>query len=127
MDDKFSVIVDSWTEDNNPLLDSYEITVKDVEKIDDSLNGLRFVITGEIPGSERSDFEKMIVSHGGKCTLKISPATDFLIVGLFTAFPDGYESAKVQYAHKVISEGGKLKIINYTEFYSMFNLSSPEV
>lgn len=99
----------------------------DVEKIDDSLNGLRFVITGEIPGTERSDFEKMIVSHGGKCTLKISPATDFLIVGLFTAFPDGYESAKVQYAHKVISEGGKLKIINYSEFYSMFNLSSPEV
>ena len=36
LDDKFSVIVDSWTEETIPLLDSYEITVKDVEKIDDT-------------------------------------------------------------------------------------------
>jgi len=33
LDDKFSVIVDSWTEETIPLLDSYEITVKDVENI----------------------------------------------------------------------------------------------
>ena len=36
LDDKFSVIVDSWTDDTIPLLDSYEITVKNVEKIDDT-------------------------------------------------------------------------------------------
>ena len=53
MDDKFSVIVDSWTEDNNPLLDSYEITVKDINIIDDTalkikaLDGVNTVNYGE--------------------------------------------------------------------------------
>ena len=36
MDDRFAVIVDSWDEDSIPLLDSYEITVKDIEMIDDT-------------------------------------------------------------------------------------------
>ena len=36
LDDRFSVIVDSWTDDNIPLLDSYEVTVKDIEKIDET-------------------------------------------------------------------------------------------
>lgn len=36
LDEKFSVIVDAWTPETIPLLDSYEITVKDVEKIDDT-------------------------------------------------------------------------------------------
>jgi len=53
MDDKFSVIVDSWTEENNPLLDSYEITVKDIELIDDTaakikkIDGVNTVNYGE--------------------------------------------------------------------------------
>lgn len=36
LDEKFSVIVDAWTPETIPLLDSYEITVKDVETIDDT-------------------------------------------------------------------------------------------
>lgn len=36
LDEKFSVIVDAWTPETIPLLDSYEITVKDVEIIDDT-------------------------------------------------------------------------------------------
>ena len=41
MDDKFSVIVDTWTDETIPLLDSYEITVKDVEKIDDTASVIK--------------------------------------------------------------------------------------
>ena len=36
MDDRFAIIVDNWDEDSVPLLDSYEITVKDIESIDDT-------------------------------------------------------------------------------------------
>lgn len=36
LDDRFSIIVDSWDEDSIPLLDSYEVTVKDIEKIDET-------------------------------------------------------------------------------------------
>ena len=36
MDDRFSLIVGSWTDDNIPLLASYEVTVKDIEKIDET-------------------------------------------------------------------------------------------
>ena len=32
-DDKFSTVIEEWTEDTNPLLDSFMIKVKDIEKI----------------------------------------------------------------------------------------------
>ncbi len=34
MDDRFTVIVDAWDDDTIPLLDSYEVTVKDINEID---------------------------------------------------------------------------------------------
>jgi len=33
MDDRFSLIVDSWTDETIPLLDSYEVKVEDIDKI----------------------------------------------------------------------------------------------
>ena len=53
LDDRFSVIVDSWTEETIPLLDSYEVTVKNIEKIDDTaslikkIDGVNTVNYGE--------------------------------------------------------------------------------
>lgn len=41
MDDRFSVIVDNWDDDSIPLLDSYEVTVKDIEQIDDTANTIK--------------------------------------------------------------------------------------
>ena len=41
MDDRFSLIVDSWTDDTIPLLDSYEVKVKDIEKINDTANAIK--------------------------------------------------------------------------------------
>ena len=37
----FSLIVNSWTDENIPLLDSYEVTVKDIEKIDAQIDGIQ--------------------------------------------------------------------------------------
>lgn len=92
-----------------------------VEKVDDKLHGLKFVITGEIDGYEREDFEKMIATHGGRCTLKVSPSTDYLIVGSFKNLPVGYISAKEEFARKLSAEGGKVKIISQEDFYAMLN------
>jgi len=36
IDDRFSLIVDSWTDDNIPLLDSFEVTVKNIEELKDT-------------------------------------------------------------------------------------------
>lgn len=53
MDDRFSSIVDSWTNENIPLLASYEITVKDIEIIDETasiikkIDGVNTVNYGE--------------------------------------------------------------------------------
>lgn len=53
LDERFSVIVDTWDDDSIPLLDSYEITVKDIEKIDDTasiikkIDGISTVNYGE--------------------------------------------------------------------------------
>lgn len=41
LDDRFSIIVDSWDEDSIPLLDSYEVTVKDIELIDDTADTIK--------------------------------------------------------------------------------------
>ena len=41
IDDRFSLIVDGWTEESIPLLDSYEITVNDIELIDDTASKIK--------------------------------------------------------------------------------------
>lgn len=41
MDDRFSLIVDSWTDENIPLLDSYEVKVKDIDKIGETAAGIK--------------------------------------------------------------------------------------
>lgn len=41
MDDRFSLIVDSWTDATIPLLDSYEVKVKDIEKIKDTADKIK--------------------------------------------------------------------------------------
>ncbi len=41
MDDRFSLIVDNWTDDNIPLLDSYEVKVKDIETIGDTADKIK--------------------------------------------------------------------------------------
>lgn len=40
-DETFSVTVDSWNEETNPLLDSYMFKVKDIEKIDDTVKEVK--------------------------------------------------------------------------------------
>ena len=90
-----------------------------VEQIDDLLSGKRFVVTGEIDGYSRYDFEKLIASHGGKATIKISNATDYLIVGHYDSFPSGYRSAKYEFARNLIDNGGKIQIISPDDFFAM--------
>ena len=41
MDDRFSLIVDSWTDESNPLLDSYEVKVKDIELIGETADKIK--------------------------------------------------------------------------------------
>lgn len=40
-DNTFTTIVDSWTEETNPLFDSYMFKVKDIEKIDDTVKNVK--------------------------------------------------------------------------------------
>ena len=41
MDERFSLIVDSWTDETNPLLDSYEVKVKDIDSIGETANKIK--------------------------------------------------------------------------------------
>lgn len=41
LDDKFSLIVDSWTDDTIPLLASYEVKVKDIDMIDETASQIK--------------------------------------------------------------------------------------
>jgi DNA polymerase III epsilon subunit family exonuclease len=91
----------------------------EVDIVDNKLSKRRFVITGKIENYERSDFEKMILSHGGKCTQKASTATDFLVVGSFPGLPKNYVSKAVINARKLIADGAKLQIISPADVLKM--------
>ena len=41
MDPRFALIVDSWTDDTNPLLDSYEVKVENIEEIDKTASEIK--------------------------------------------------------------------------------------
>ena len=41
LDPRFALIVDSWTDDTNPLLDSYEVKVKDINLIGDTADRIK--------------------------------------------------------------------------------------
>lgn len=90
-----------------------------VDIVDQKLSKKRFVLTGKIGDDDRVEFEKMILSHGGKCTQKISSATDYLVVGSFPGLPSNYVTSKVAYARKLIAEGGKIEIISPSDVLSM--------
>ena len=41
IDERFSVIVDSWTDETIPLLDSYDVKVKEIDNIKDTANQIK--------------------------------------------------------------------------------------
>ena len=41
MDSRFALIVDSWTDETNPLLDSYEVKVKDIDLIGETAKKIK--------------------------------------------------------------------------------------
>lgn len=87
------MIISMNKEFNLPLPDGFDPGYSsdhfsgEVDIVDNKLSKKRFVITGKIDNYERPDFEKLIISHGGKCTMKASNATDFLVVGSFPGLP----------------------------------------
>ena len=119
------VIASMNKEFNLPLPDGFDPGYQNdhftgtVEIVDNKLAKKRFVLTGKMDGYERIDFEKMIMSHGGKCTLKISNATDYLVVGSFPNLPPNYVSSTILYARKTIAEGGKIQIITCDDVMNM--------
>lgn len=92
---------------------------EDVTQVDCSLGGLRFCLTGDAPGYGRPEIEKLIVAHGGKPTSAVSGRTDYLVVGIYPDYGPDYVSSKQRMAQEIISNGGKIKTINYETLFSM--------
>ena len=89
----------------------------DVEAIGSALCGLRFCITGDFPGYEREDVERLILEQGGKATGSVSGLTDYLILGEFEN--PSVMTVKHSKALKLIEAGGKIKIISPQQFLDM--------
>lgn len=82
-------------------------------------SGLRFCITGDLPGYERADLERMILENGGKPTSGVSNKTDYLLVCGQTDIPYEKMTGKHKQATDLISAGGKIHIINPEQFFAM--------
>ncbi|MEG2295646.1 MAG: NAD-dependent DNA ligase LigA [Oscillospiraceae bacterium] len=50
-------------------------------KTDNSLKGLKFVITGTLPTLKREDVSSMILAHGGEVSSSVSKTTHYLVAG----------------------------------------------
>lgn len=90
------------------------------EQVDDLLSGLRLCLTGDVPGYERKDIEKMIIEHGGQVTSSVSGKTNILIVGDYPDYPEGFISSKQAKARALNAEGKNIRIISPDELFSMF-------
>ena len=51
------------------------------EKVEQSLEGLTFVVTGGLEGFTRDSIAETITAHGGKPTSSVSKKTDYVLVG----------------------------------------------
>ena len=91
------------------------IVLEDVTLVDCCLQGLKVCITGDIPGYERSDIERMIMEYGGKPSSSVSGRTDYLIVGTYLDPVSGQPiiTSKQKKANEIIEQGGKIKIITF--------------
>lgn len=104
---------------SNPLF-SAKAHCKDVAMADSGcFSGLRFCITGDLPGYERSDIERMILENGGKPTSSVSSKTDYLLVCGQTDLPYEKMTSKHKQATDLINAGGKVRIINPDQFFAM--------
>lgn len=95
---------------------------RDVEMAESGcLSGLRFCITGDLPGYDRSDLERMILENGGKPTSGVSGKTDYLLVCGKIDIPYESMSGKHRLATDLINSGGKIKIIDPDMFFDMLH------
>jgi NAD-dependent DNA ligase len=90
-----------------------------VEPVDGVFASLRFCVTGDIPGYERADIERIILEHSGKPTGAVSGKTDYLILGEFEDCAPGFVSGKLKKALELQELGGKIRIISPDEFFAM--------
>ncbi|MEA1884516.1 MAG: NAD-dependent DNA ligase LigA [Thermotogota bacterium] len=101
--DKIKIIIKKLKEANVGFYEEQE------DLIGTSLNGLKFVITGELESLTRSEIKEKIESQGGKTTSAVSKKTDYLLCG-------ENPGSKLDKAKRL-----NVKIINEQEFFNLLN------
>lgn len=96
----------------------------DVAPVSDALSSCFFCITGDVPGVDRCDAERMILERGGNCQKQVSGKTTFLVNGVFPDCAPGYQSGKTKKAYEQIEKGSILHILSPSEFLDM--MRNPE-
>jgi DNA ligase (NAD+) len=108
-------IIEFFSKDvNNKIIDRLQMFSVNMETEvkmvgSDKLDGLIFVITGEL-SKPRNDFIKIIEENSGKCTGSVSRKTHYLLAGAATG------AVKVNKAKEVGT-----KVINEEEFWQMIS------
>ena len=83
--------------------------IQSSSKIDDSLAGLTFVVTGTLSKFTRSEVQQMIKDHGGKVSSSVSKNTSYLLAGEEA----GSKLAKAQKLNvRVIDESAFSELLN---------------
>lgn len=106
---------------NSFTYNAYSRCRESVDVIDHRFYGLRFCFTGEIPGFERSDLERIIKQHDGRMTASVSGKTDYLVVGTYEEYGSNYMSGKHKAAIELMNNGGKIQIIDPACFFALLN------
>ena len=90
-----------------------------VDAVDDALLGCSFCLTGDFPGYDRDQLERMILQHGGIVKNNMSCRVLFLAVGDYPDRAPGYMSGKHKKAIELIGQGHPAVILTADELLSI--------
>ena len=85
------------------------------------LNGAKICLSGDLPGLSRAEIEEAIMLHGGQAMSCVSRKLQYLVVGIYPDYPDGFVSSKEKRVRELNEQGANIQIINYEELLSLMN------
>ena len=96
----------------------------EVDAEDERLKGLRFCLTGDC-SCPREEVERLIAVHGGKATMQPSGKTDYLVIGVYPDYADGFVSSKQRKCEELNDQGAHICFIDFEQLFEMMGETLP--
>lgn len=101
----------------------FELNKVDSSKADKSgvFFGKNIIFTGTLQSMARKEAQNIIAQKGGFSASVVNKKTNFLILGEqnYAVFGEGYKSAKIKKAEKLLGEGQEIEMLTESQFLEL--------